>query len=75
MDISYAVIQVHNNNFTIVSEWDNDRNGAINSFHATCQALWNDPETTYAIVKLMDSNLSLVEEYKDTIDKRNIVPS
>ena len=64
--MKYAVIQCVNTNFTVVSEWGTQE-GAIKSWHSTCQALWNDQATLKACVMIVDENLDVLPGYKEFI--------
>ena len=65
--MKYAIIKIVNGNFTIDSEWGADLKGAIVRFHAVCGALWNDADVEKAKVEIVDINLDVFEDYKETI--------
>lgn len=52
----YAIIQVLNGNFSVVSEWT-DLSKAIANFHTLCATLWNDPDVERATVVLYDERM------------------
>ena len=53
-----TVMQNVNGYTSIVSEWDNNDNGAFVSFYNTCANLQNSSEVIYANVKVMDEALN-----------------
>ena len=62
MNMKYAVIQVVNGNFSIVSEGFTDVNKAMVSFHGTCTALYNDIDNVSTMaVMILDSIGSIVK--------------
>ena len=65
--MNYAVIQCSNGSFSVVSEWGEDRQGAIMDWHKTCRSLWNAPDVISATIKVVDSNLNTVENYEEHI--------
>lgn len=67
--MKYNVIQSANGNTTIVSEWDDNPNGAKSAFHGTCRNLYSDPNTTRATVAIFDENLNVVDNNKEYINK------
>lgn len=54
--MKYAIIQVSNGNFSIVSEWT-DLNKAIVNFHSVCMTLWNAQDVEHATVEIVDEKL------------------
>lgn len=65
--MKFAVIQVSNGNFKIVSEWTDNLQGAKLSYHDTCKVLLNSPDVIVATVSILDEQLNIVEGYKETI--------
>lgn len=65
--MKYAVIQVVNGNFTVSSEHGENKQGGIVAFHNLSAALWNASEEVEAVVKLVDNNLDVVDEYEEFI--------
>lgn len=61
-----AVVAVTDGNFNIHTE-HSDINAAIVEWHGYCKALWNDQNTTDAMVAIMDENLDVVGKYKEFI--------
>ena len=66
--MKYAVVQVTNGNFSLVSE-----HGSLDSarvkFFSLCSALWNDSSSFTATVAILDENLRVVGQYSEYIDK------
>ena len=62
----YAIIKCINGNFSIDSEWGN-LNSAKVQFHGICQTLWNAPDVQTAHVSIVDTQLDVVEGYKEYI--------
>ena len=67
--MKYNIIQCADGNTTIVSTWENNRNGAKQAFHNTCKNLYADPNTVKAVVAILDEQLSIVDEQKEYINK------
>ena len=65
--MKYAVVKVSNGNFSVVSEWADNRQGAIMAWHGEFRALWNSPDVFSAVVKVVDENLDTVENYVEHI--------
>lgn len=72
MTIKYAVEAIVNGNFAIHSEHGTDLKAAIMEWHAYCRALRNDTGTQEAIVKLIDSQGDLVQNYKEYIGAEQV---
>ena len=64
----YCVAKCINGAFTIDSEWSN-LGGARVKFFSLCSALWNDTSSFTATVAILDSNLRVVRQYSEYIDK------
>jgi hypothetical protein len=62
----YAVIQQINGAFTVKFEGENLDSLKYN-YHNWCAQLWNDTGAVDGVVKLVDSNLDVVEGYIDFI--------
>lgn len=65
----YDVVQKVAGNITVVSTWDDDKNGAKQAFHNTCKNLYADKDTTKAVVKIFDDNLDVLDGMIEVIDK------
>lgn len=63
----FAVVSVVNGNFSIVSEWNDDLDGARVAFHNYCAALWNESSVVKAVVRLVDSNFLTFMTYEEYI--------
>ena len=63
---NYAVVQQINGAFTVKFEGANLDNLKYN-FHSWCAALWNDGSAVNGVVKLVDSNLDVVDGYVEFI--------
>jgi len=68
MNNRYAVVQVTNGNFSLVSE-----HGSLDSarvkFFSLCSTLWNDSSSFTATVAILDENLRIVGQYSEYISK------
>lgn len=62
----YAVIQQINGAFTVKFEGNNLDSLKYN-YHNWCAQLWNDAGAVDGVVKLVDSNLDVVEGYIEFI--------
>ena len=67
--MKYDVIQKVSGNTTVVSTWENNKNGAKQAFHNQCKNLYADTETTLAVIAILDDNLDVVDGMKEFIDK------
>ena len=65
--MKYALAQVSNGNFSIVSEHGTNKQSAFVAFHDRCKILWNAPDVVSAIVAVVDENLDVVEGKKEYI--------
>ena len=63
----YAVIQQINGTFTVKFESEN-LDGLKYNYHNWCAALWNDTGAVDGVVKIVDSNLDVVEGYIEVIN-------
>lgn len=66
--MKYAVIKCTDGNFAIHGEYPTIEAAKI-AFHQFLAALWNDPNTTKATVKIMDEQLDCSEGYRESIIK------
>lgn len=68
--MKYALIQVSNGNYSVVSE-HSDINAAKVAFHNLAAALWNAPDVVTACIMVVDENLDVVGDpnggYKEFI--------
>ena len=64
--MKYAIVQVSNGNYSVVSETTNINTAKVN-FHSTAAALWNAPDVETASLRIMDENLDTVGDYKEFI--------
>lgn len=67
--MKYDVIQKVEGNITVISTWENDKNGAKQAFHHQCELLYSDKDTTSGVVEILDDNLDLVDGCKEFIVK------
>ena len=65
----YDVVQKVNGNLTIVSTWEDNKNGAKQSFHDRCKLLYADTETPSGVVAILDDNLDVVDGKIEFINK------
>ena len=63
------VEQVVNGNKTIVSEWNDNEQGAKVAFHNLCVDLLNDANTDKALVQITDETMNKWNGYREDIDK------
>ena len=66
MNYKYYLIQSSNGNISIISEW-NDLNSAIVAYHDRCKVLWNAQDVITGYVAIMDTQLDVVQGYKEFI--------
>ena len=64
--MKYAIIKCTDTNFAVHGEYP-DLNAAKVAFHQYSAALWNDPSTEKAMVKIVDEQLDTVEGYRESI--------
>lgn len=69
--MKYAIIQVVNGNYSVVSE-TTDLNSAKVQFHNLAAALWNAPDVVTACVSIIDENLDTVQKYKEFISHESV---
>lgn len=65
----FDVVQKVNGNLTVVSTWDDNKNGAKQAFHDRCMLLYADKDTTEGVVAILDDNLDVVDGKKEFIKK------
>ena len=65
--MTYAIIEEINGNFYIRAEGIQTIEAAKTQFHGRCQALWNAPDVLSAHVMIADTQLDVVEGYKESI--------
>lgn len=63
------VVQCTGGNMTIVSEWNNNPNGAKQAFHNQCRLLYSDAQTTTAYVAIFDEQLDVYGGFKEFVNK------
>ena len=61
------VVNVVNGNPAIVSEWTDNEQGALVSFHDTCKTLWNAPDVITARVKILTETLDCFDNNDEII--------
>lgn len=66
--MKYYVMHVSNDNLQIqdITEWGN-LESAKAKYHGLCQALWAEPSVISATVKIVDTQLDTVEDYKEFV--------
>ena len=65
--MKYALSQVSNGNFSIVSEHGENKQAAFVAFHDRCMILWNATDVISATVAVIDENQDVVEGKKEYI--------
>lgn len=65
--MKYAIIKCTDGNFAVHAEGYTSISSAKIAFHQLCAALWNDPNTMKATVKIVDEQLDCVEDYREFI--------
>lgn len=66
--MKYAIIRCTDTNFAVHGEYSTIEAAKI-AFHQLSAALWNDPGTTRAKVKIVDEQLDCAEGYREFINK------
>lgn len=66
--MKYAVIICTDTNFAVHGEYPTIEAAKI-AYHQLSAALWNDPSTTRAMVKIVDEQLDCAEGYREFINK------
>lgn len=67
-----AVLQYANGSFTVAREGLSEGKQAMVNFHQVCTDLWNDANTNYAEVRLVDEAFNEVD--RETIAKPQPAP-
>jgi len=65
--MKYAISQVSNGNFSIVSEHGEDKQAAFVAYHDRAKILWNASDVVTATVAVVDENQDVVEGKKEYI--------
>lgn len=65
--MTYAVIKVVNGSFVVDAEGFTSIEAAKVHYHGLCQTLWNAPDVITAYVAIVDTQLDVVEFYKEYI--------
>lgn len=65
--MKYAVVQVVNGNFSVVSEHGENLQAARVKFHDTCKILWNSSDVATARVAIVDDELTYVDGHVEKI--------
>lgn len=65
--MKYALSQVSNGSFSIVSEHGTDKQAAFVAFHDRSKILWNAPDVVTATVAVIDENQNVVDGKKEYI--------
>ena len=65
--MEYAVIKVVNGSFVVDAEGYTTVEAAKVNYHGLCQTLWNAPDVVTAYVAIVDTQLDVVENYKEYI--------
>lgn len=73
--MKYALIQVSNGSFSVVSEHGQDKQAAFVAFHDMCRILWNAPDVIKAVVEVVDDNLNIVEGKIELIEHSEPEPN
>lgn len=73
--MKYALIQVSNGSFSVVSEHGQDKQAAFVAFHDRCKILWNAPDVIKAVVEVVDDNLNIVEGKIELIEHSEPEPN
>ena len=63
----YAIIKVINGNFFVHAEGITELASAKTQYHGLCQTLWNAPDVFNAYVAIVDTQLDVVEGFKEYI--------
>lgn len=65
--MKYAVVQVVNGNFSVVSEHGDNLDAARVRFHSVCGNLWNSQDVITAKVAIVSEDLSYVDGHVENI--------
>lgn len=66
--MKYAIIKYTDGNFAVHGEYSSIEAAKV-AFHQYSAALWNDPGTTNAVVKIVDEQLDCAEGYRESIHR------
>lgn len=64
--MKYAIIKCTDGNFAVHGEYPTIKAAKI-AYRQLSAALWNDPRTTKAVVKIMDEQLDCAEKYQELV--------
>ena len=65
--MTYAIIECINGNFFIRAEGITSLEAAKTQYHGRCQMLWNATDVKTAYCMIVDTQLDVVEGYKEYI--------
>lgn len=65
--MTYAIIECINGNFYVRAEGITSIEAAKTQYHGRCQTLWNATDVRSAYVMIVDTQLDVVEGYKEYI--------
>ena len=65
--MKYAIIKCINGNFYVRAEGITSIEAAKTQYHGRCQTLWNASDVLSAYVMIVDTQLDVVEGYKEYI--------
>lgn len=65
--MKYAIVKVINGNFAIHAEGFTELAAAKVNYFGLCQTLWNAPDVADAYAAIVDTQLDVVEKYKEYI--------
>ncbi len=65
--MTYAIIECINGNFYVRAEGITSLEAAKTQYHGRCQALWNAADVQTAYCMIVDTQLDVVEGYKEYI--------
>lgn len=71
--MKYSIIKCINGSFTIDSEHKGLTQAKVR-FHAVCQTLWNAPDVLKAKIEILDEQLNVVEDYRESIHHEQTEP-
>lgn len=63
----YAIIECVNGGYFVRAEGIESLESAKVQYHSRCQVLWNAPDVVSAYVMIVDTQLDVVEGYKEYI--------
>lgn len=65
--MTYAIIECVNGGFFVRAEGIASLEAAKTQYHARCQVLWNAADVKSAYIMIVDTQLDVVEGYKEFI--------